>query len=376
MKTIEKQSLKYFELIFISLFWVLLFISPLLFQWINKATINWSVIFNVWVDYLPLLIIFIINRGILIPKVLFKSRLTLYLVFVVLLISFTVLGTVSIRSQLNPQRTAPKHEAALLQFSNSNNASNQRNQREQRDRRNFRKQEPQKADTPPYINLILLSILLVGFDTGMKISVNWAHTSQQKAEIEKENIKNELAFLRNQINPHFLMNTLNNIHSLVDFDTKTAKSSIAKLSVLMRYVLYESSEKPTTLVKEINFIESYIKLMELRYSEEVEIKFERPIDIPNTSIHPLLFTNILENAFKYGISPDEKSFVHISLLIHENEIEFSTLNSLHQKQDEIEQSGIGIKNTEKRLKLLYNNNYTFAYNENENVYRSTIKIPI
>ncbi|WP_445735778.1 sensor histidine kinase [Mariniflexile sp.] len=367
LEFLDKRNSKSFELIFISSFWGLLFTAPLFFQWINKDTINWKIIFNIWFDYLPLFIIFCINRYILIPLFLFKSRPSFYLLFATLLIALTVLGSITIRKQLNPQQTPPSHGEALLQFPDSNKALKQRM---------TGKEETPMSTTPPYINLILLSILFVGFDTGMKLSVKWAQALQQKAEIEKENIKNELAFLRNQISPHFLMNTLNNIHSLVDFDTKEAKSSIAKLSVLMRHLLYESDETPTALVKEINFINSYIELMKLRFCEEVDIQFNSPEQLPDITIPPLLFTNILENAFKYGISYEKKSFVHISLLIHNNELEFSVSNSVHKKIKTTQQSGIGIENTEKRLKLLYNTNYTFTHTEQENVFISTIKIPI
>lgn len=367
LEFLYKRNSKIFELIFISSFWGLLFSAPLFFQWINTYSVNWKVIFNVWFDYLPLFIVFCINRYILIPQFLFKSRLFLYLLFVNLLITLTVLGSITIRKQLNRQQTPPLHEQALLQFPDSSKDLKQRM---------TGMEKAPMSTTPPYINLILLCILLVGFDTGMKLSVKWAQALQQKAEIEKENIKNELAFLRNQISPHFLMNTLNNIHSLVDFDTKEAKSSIAKLSVLMRHLLYESDATPTALVKEINFINSYIELMKLRFCEEVDIQFNSPEQFPEITIPTLLFTNILENAFKYGISYEKKSFVHISLLIHENQLEFSISNSLHKNRKPPVQIGIGIANTEKRLKLLYNTNYTFTHKEQENVFISTIKIPI
>ena len=364
---LNKRNPKILEVIFISFFWILLFAAPIFFQWINMQTVNWKIIFSVCVDYLPLLVVFSVNRSLLIPKFLFKSRLSLYLLSVTILITLIVLGSITIRERLNPQKTPPLHGPALLQFPNSNKIIKQRMPR---------RQESPMSSTPPYINLILLSILLVGFDTGMKLSVNWAQTLQQKAEVEKENIKNELAFLRNQISPHFLMNTLNNIHSLIDFDTKEAKRSVAKLSVLMRHLLYENDRNPAALEKEVKFINSYIELMKLRFCEEVDIQFNLPEKLPDIAIPSLLFTNILENAFKYGISYENKSFVHIHLCIHKNQLEFSISNSLHKEKVSDEKSGIGIENTEKRLQLLYNNNYTFTYTKKDNVFNSTIKIPI
>lgn len=367
-KTIlNKQPTSFFESTFIFLFWILLFVLPLFYQWINSHTIRWNVIFNVWIDYLPLFIIFCVNRFVLTPFFLFKNKKVLYISSVIIVIGLTVIGSIFIRKEFSYQNINPQQKRVGLQFPNTNKAAKPQ-----------RGVEPKAgAGTyPPYVNLILLSILLVGFDTGMRTSVKWAEAQQQKAEVEKENIKNELAFLRTQVSPHFLMNTLNNIHALVDFDTKEAKRSIGKLSVLMRHLLYEPSDKPIPLTKEIKFIESYVELMKLRFCEDVKIKLNLPKNPPNISIPTLLFTNILENAFKYGISYEQESFVYINLFIQENELEFTIQNSVHEKLKSVEKSGIGIENTEKRLRLLYNDDYVFTYTAYENVYNSTIKIPI
>ncbi|WP_299781898.1 sensor histidine kinase [uncultured Formosa sp.] len=364
---LNKQVFSFFDSVFAFIFWILLFILPLIYQWINNASIQWRLIFNIWIDYLPLLIIFSINRFFLIPFFLFRNKKFIYLISVIVVIAFTVLGSVTIRKELLSQNAALEHRQTSLQFPDSSKIIAQQGE--------LSRPSP-VAIYPPYVNLILLSILLVGFDTGMKLSVKWAETQQQKAEVEKENIKNELAFLRNQVSPHFLMNTLNNIHALIDFDTKEAKRSIAKLSTLMRHLLYESNDKPIALTKEIKFIESYVELMKLRFCEEVTIQLNLPENLPNISIPTLLFTNILENAFKYGVSYEHESFIYINLFIHKNELEFTIKNSLHKKFKTEESSGIGIENTKKRLKLLYNNNYTFTCAENGNVFSSTIKIPI
>ncbi|MBU2940795.1 histidine kinase [Lacinutrix sp. C3R15] len=366
-KILNKKASRFFETTFIFLFWILLFILPLFYQWINSHAIRWNVLFNVWIDYLPLLTIFCVNRFVLTPLLLFKNKKFLYLLSVIIVIGLTVIGSISFREELPSQSINPQQKRVGLQFPNSTKTVHPQ--------RGF---EPRADDGtyPPYVNLILLSILLVGFDTGMKTSVKWAEIQQQKAEVEKENIKNELAFLRNQVSPHFLMNTLNNIHALVDFDTKEAKRSIGKLSVLMRHLLYESSDKPIPLTKEIKFIESYVELMKLRFHEDVKIQLNLPENPPKISIPTLLFTNILENAFKYGISYEQNSFVDINLSIHENELQFTIQNSVHEKLKSVEKSGIGIKNTEKRLRLLYNDAYVFTYTEHENIYIATIKIPI
>lgn len=356
----NKKSAKYFEIIFISIFWVLLYLAPVVFHRINNPTINWEFIFGIWMDYLPLFLIFCINRLVLIRFILFKSKPLLYILSVFALITITVITT----EQFSKPKDRLPNGYGLLRFS-------QPDQMVRTDR-----QRPPMSAYPSYVNLVLLSFLLIGFDTGTKLSVRWARAEGQKAELEKENVKNELAFLRNQISPHFLMNTLNNIHSLIDFDTKEAKASIGKLSVLMRHLLYESDDRQTALSKEIAFIDSYIKLMKLRFSDDVDIKFETPAHIPDISIPPLLFTNVLENAFKYGISYNDKSFVHIRLNCSETDLEFIVENSIHKKNIDTGSEGIGIKNTQKRLQLLYQENYNYTYSVTNKVFRTIIKITI
>lgn len=359
----KKTISKLFDPLFVIVFWFALFALPLIFHWINNPGINWNFILKIWSDYLPLLIIFIVNRVVLIKSFLYKSKPLLYILSVVALITITVIGT----QQLTQQKKNPPNDYGMLRFSTPNQA---------KPMGRFNRHKPPQGAYPSYVNLILLSFLLVGFDTGTKLSVKWARTERQKAELEKENIKNELAFLRNQISPHFLMNTLNNIHSLADFDVKEAKSSIARLSILMRHLLYESDENPTALTKEIKFIESYIKLMQLRFTDDVEVRLELPKNIPDISIPPLLFTNILENAFKYGISYNDKSFVHIIINCTDINLEFSVRNSIHKRSLDTKNKGIGIVNTQKRLQLLYNQNYIYTYSEMENVFSAIIKIPI
>jgi LytS/YehU family sensor histidine kinase len=171
------------------------------------------------------------------------------------------------------------------------------------------------------------------------------------------------------------MNTLNNIHALVDIDTDEAKKAIIKLSNLMRHLLYDSEEKMTPIKKEINFIESYVELMRLRFSDKVKVKVKITDQIPNKSIAPLLFTSLLENAFKHGISYNADSFINIVLTFNEDKLIFEIENSNHFKKTETA-SGIGLENTKKRLDLIYKNKYTLSIDDNEKIYRVNLSVPI
>ncbi len=228
---------------------------------------------------------------------------------------------------------------------------------------------------PKYANFLILAVLLVGFDTGLKISMRWANLEQEKFKLQKENVENQMAFLKNQVSPHFFMNTLNNIHALIDIDAEEAKESIIKLSKLMRHLLYDSEEKLTPIKKEVEFIQSYIELMRLRFTDKVNIEVDIPEDIPDKSIPPLLFTSLLENAFKHGISYNQISFVKIVMSFSENRLNFGIENSNHPRDTEAS-SGIGIENTKKRLSLLYKDNFDLEILEEKEIYKVNLSIPL
>ena len=361
-----------FQPIIITAFWALLFTSPLLFGRFENE-IEWDHIFIVWINYLPLLLVFILNRYIFLPKLLFKGKKATYFITTVVLISTITLGLFFFhpKNNLQQRKLPPPHER-------NEGIGFQRPERPNFDR-NERPSMPSNQNAPdsipPFANFLILAILLVGFDAGLKISMRWAKLEQEKMKLQTENIENQLAILKNQVSPHFFMNTLNNIHALVDIDTDEAKKAIIKLSNLMRHLLYDSEEKMTPIKKEIEFIESYIELMRLRFSNKVKISVEIPSEIPNKFIAPLLFTSLLENAFKHGISYHSNSFIKIALSFSEENLIFMIENSNHPKKDEAA-SGIGVENTKKRLDLIYKNKYTLAIDQNEKIYRVNLSVPI
>ena len=187
-------------------------------------------------------------------------------------------------------------------------------------------------------------------------------------------------YLKYQINPHFLMNTLNNIHAMIDFDTDMAKQSVVELSHLLRHLLYDSSEKHTTLDKEIEFIDSYIKLMRIRYIDEVDIVFNKPDVILSRKIKlpPLLLIVLVENAFKHGISYNNNSFIKIDIMVFDDELSCIVTNSRHTtSESSTEHSGIGLNNITKRLELLFGNRSTLTIDDSDNKrYTVELVIPI
>jgi LytS/YehU family sensor histidine kinase len=227
------------------------------------------------------------------------------------------------------------------------------------------------------LNQMVIAWLVVGFNAAIKVTNKWFKDEQDKRELEKEHLKSELAFLQNQISPHFFMNTLNNIHAQIDIDTKDAQASIVTLSKMMRYLLYESDRGVTTMKKEIEFLQSYVDLMRLRIDKGVDIDLDISVANSDIKIQPFLFISFVENAFKHGISYNEKSFIKIELTQNSKFIEFKCINSISvQNKITNDYSGVGLENIKKRLNLLYNSNYELVINELENEFNVYLKIPI
>jgi LytS/YehU family sensor histidine kinase len=310
-----------------------------------------------------------VNRFVLLPKLFFKQKKALYFIATSLLILAITATIYNLDSRVN----RPNYPSQRAEQMNGNKPP-------MLHERNFppppnQGQNKSPKPIPLYANFLILAILVVGFDAGLQISMRWANLEQEKVTIEKESVENQLAFLKNQVSPHFFMNTLNNIHALVDIDAEESKKAIIKLSNLMRHLLYDSEEKATPIKKEIEFINSYIELMKLRFSDKVKINVEIPLEIPNKSIPPLLFTSLLENAFKHGISYNKESFITINISFNEHFLNFKIKNSNHQKIAETA-SGIGIENTRKRLDLIYKNKYNLTINVSEKIYQVNLKVPI
>lgn len=207
--------------------------------------------------------------------------------------------------------------------------------------------------------LIIITII----SSFIRVSEEWRKSETSRKEAEKALTESELQNLRSQLNPHFLLNTLNNIYALIAFDTEKAQESVQELSKLLRHVLYENKDQFTTLSKEMEFIQSYIELMRIRLSSNVTVEAEYDL-APNsqTPIAPLIFISLVENAFKHGISPTEPSFIKIRFSEVQGVVRCLIQNSNHRKVGyDKSGSGIGLEQVKKRLNLSYPNKYSWHY---------------
>lgn len=158
-------------------------------------------------------------------------------------------------------------------------------------------------------------LLVTGLSVAIKMTGRWYRVEREKQEIEKERTQAELQNLKSQLNPHFLFNTLNNIYALVALNPQQAQYALHSLSQLLRYVLYDNNQQMMPLSKELAFIRSYVELMSLRLSKQVQLEVNLPEDDRGYQVAPLLFIALIENAFKHGVSATEPSFIHISFAL-------------------------------------------------------------
>ena len=207
----------------------------------------------------------------------------------------------------------------------------------------------------------LTTFFIAGTSTVLKILTEWVKYQREKKKLEKEKLHSELKFLKSQINPHFLFNTLNNLYSLALVKSEKTPDIILKLSEILRYMLYECNVPKVSLIKEVKYIQNYLALEKLRQRDDVKIEFDIQGNISDQKISPLLFTPFLENAFKHGVNKViEGAFVNINLRVDDNKVFFSVENikpEYTQEDFQKKQGGIGLANVKKRLKLLYPSKY-------------------
>ena len=372
----NSKKIKYAEIAIISLVWVVLLVIPVLFREESDNSL-WKSINNQLEILVPVLVLFLLNRFVFVPFFLFKGKLAIFIVLLSGTMVLLALGSYYYDTRINlPPGNSPQ---AMEQQNPPLRPPSDQESRSERPPRPETQPQPGKRQprpVPPFANFLVISILLVGFDTGLRSGLQWIETENEKVQLEKEHIATQLVLLQNQISPHFFMNTLNNIHSLVDKNSAEAKEAIIKLSKMMRYLLYETGEEKTTLKKEVEFLESYINLMKLRYTAKVKINLNRPASLPEKTIPPFLFLSLIENAFKHGISYKDESFIDIDFSIGEDRLLLVVKNSKTNRNQTNEFSGIGIENTRKRLALLFGNNFHLDIIDGEDLFTVNLSIPI
>ena len=227
----------------------------------------------------------------------------------------------------------------------------------------------------PEVMKFLLGLLMLGVNLGVKYYLKSLRTERRMQELKAENLERQMEALRYQINPHFFMNTLNNIPALVDIDPEQAKTSIEEFSKLMRFILYEGDRPTIPLSKELEFLRHYVSLMKMRYADSVRIDLSLPEADSGAEVPPLVLASFVENAFKHGISYEKPSFVRVSVSLEDGKIAFKCVNS-RQGEEQVRSHGVGLSNVRGRLDLLYGDGYTLYIDQNAEVYDILLLLPM
>ena len=225
-------------------------------------------------------------------------------------------------------------------------------------------------------SFVLLSIMAIA--SGIQFFKLYIEKEKRERELEQEYLTTKLAFLKSQVNPHFLFNALNNIYSMaVQKNQLEIAEGLENLSGIMHYLTYESNSKFVALENEITLLKNYVDIHHLRIADtdDTTISFHINGDTKNKMIAPVILLPIVENAFKHGIKPDQKCLVNINITIEENQLVIKTTNTFFEKSEfEINEKGIGMENVTKRLQLMYFNEYDLKSYEEDGYYYTQLKL--
>ncbi|WP_336514589.1 sensor histidine kinase [Pollutibacter soli] len=241
---------------------------------------------------------------------------------------------------------------------------------------NYRKLENGEAAFESYM-MILVSFVIIFLFLGWlaRVTENLVINTVKKEQLEKQAVEAELYYLKSQINPHFLFNTLNNIHTLVYKQAPTAPEAVMQLASLMRYMSYESNAPTVPLKRELEYLQDYMSLQQLRYKQNpVDMKIEGNTEACH--IAPLLFIHLLENAYKHSHAQLNPGDIKVSVLVKNSVLSFSVQNRIGKKIANTlgEQGGIGLSNVRKRLALLYPEQHLMEIHDTGDLFTVVLKI--
>ena len=235
-----------------------------------------------------------------------------------------------------------------------------------------------KRHMPPFHAFVyfdfLSNLLPVVFAMAIRYAQRNFSLEIAQKEAQAHKLQADLTQLRYQLQPHFFFNALNNIYSLIEFDPQKAQQSVHSLSKLMRHFMQNSDQKQISLAEEVDFLQQYISLMQLRLTDKTTVQVDFPKQVPQLTIAPLLFISLVENAFKHGVSATTTTTLSFSLKVEGNTVIFRSENTKIPTQESLYSSGIGIDNLKKRLTLLYPERHQYTIEEREGKYMAQLTI--
>lgn len=368
-------TLKYLgnEDLFYIVGWFLVFIMPVGHCFYDKSiglfeTMQWHSVFDDWMTIAPFLLLFFLGKLVLEPRFYFQQKIKKYFLFSVLS-AFIVMFTFSLLTSDNlPSQS--KHPIETIE-----------------ETADITIEQPKEITDPlqvllggKFISMFIMAIIVMVTSLCINIVFRSRREVLMSKVSEAEKVKTELDYLKYQINPHFFMNTLNNIHALVDIDGQLAKDAIIELSRMMRYMLYETSAPTVPFYKELEFHRHFVQLMKLRCDDSVNVTYVDPDkNSPhlNTQVPPLIGIVFIENAFKFGISHRHPSYITIKYLEEPGYLVHFHCKNSNFSNEGIQKlgSGLGLVNVRKRLDLLYSDRYKLDIVSTEKDFTVDLYVP-
>ena len=315
----------------------------------GEDAIDFVSILQTWVLLMPFLLLFCVHNFFIAPQLVYNKRIALYVVFTLLALALFFVYYLVFYSGPDPGLIPPEPQGRM--------------------------QGPPPGGmrgrpmTPELMRCFFGVFMLVA-----NLGIKYLFNERREAErIQQLPALTQGQNLRYQINPHFFMNTLNNIHALVDIDPEMAKACIIELSKMMRHILYDSDKPTIPLSQELDFLDNYISLMRIRYPDDASIDYSRPVVAGASEVPPLVFASFVENAFKHGMG-NKESFVCLSVNEDDGKVVFKCVNS-RKGAAAGGGKGIGLQNIRKRLGLLYGNDYSLQIEEDSDLYDVRLVIP-
>ncbi len=338
---LDKTKSKYRYLIIHLLCWAVLIVVPLFF---HSSSDDWSAVWNRYARWIGNLIayifVFYLNYLWIVPRFLLKKKDWKMFLLANLLV---IIGGLCVMDLW--------HWCAVQLLPEITN--------------NPPRRIPSKI--PKYFWAVVIHIMVIALAVAVRMIQHWQHIEEARQEAETARAEAELSNLRNQLNPHFLLNTLNNIYALIAFDQAKAQTAVGELSKLLRHVLYENQQDLVPLCKEVDFMKNYIELMKIRVTDNVKIDVNFNVQ-PNdsTPVAPLIFISLIENAFKHGISPQGAGSIKVDLNQVDGDITCEIHNTCYPKRENDKSgSGIGLEQVSRRLELMYPDRYTWEKGKTE-----------
>ncbi|MBQ5753008.1 MAG: histidine kinase [Alistipes sp.] len=332
--------------------WMVVYLIPIMNSTLmSEEYIDFSKVFLAWGKITPFFAIFLLHNQVFIRFLLRRKHYLWYIIACAVCL-FTTFGIIELHERWNIA-TAGGYAGEYI-----------------------RPRHASLTDLQWYWNMVLGTFMFIA-NVGIKQLYLSMQYDEDLERLKRENIQAEMYYLKYQINPHFMMNTLNNIHALIDFDGESAKKGLIELSHMMRYVTYESDGDEIPLKRDLDFITNYIELMRVRYPDNIDIRFDYPQNLSSqTVVPPLVLIVFVENAFKHGISYKAQSYIHITISLTPEHIVARFENSAFERRNQARTTGIGLDNVRKRLDLLYGNRYQLVIDDkSKDKYCVTLTLP-